>query len=126
MHNQFVVYLLQYCPQKISVCFGCRNTLKPGGFIGNSPMDLVIVSHMARSWVQDNQVFSKHANVYFHYQQQCVQKKLIFKPTCFASFLIRSCHLGKRTQTLYNQTLASIELYYMGNRFSFCYKLHNN
>ena len=38
-------------------------------------MDLVIVSHMARSWVQDNQVSSKHANVYFHCQQQCVQKK---------------------------------------------------
>ena len=51
MHNQCIVYLLQYCPH------------------------LVIVLHMTRSWVQDNQVFSKHANVYFHCQQQCVQKK---------------------------------------------------
>lgn len=78
MHNQFIVYLLQYCPQKTPVCFGCGNTLKPGGFIGNPPMDLVIVSCMARSWVQDNQVFSKHANVYFHCQPQCVQKNQLF------------------------------------------------
>ena len=75
MPNQFIVYLLKYCPQKTSVCFGCGNTLKPGGSIGNPPMDLVIVSHMARSWVQENQVFSKPSNVYFHCLQQCVQKR---------------------------------------------------
>ena len=73
--NQFMVYLLQYCPQRTSVCFGCGNTLKPGGNIGNPPMDLAIVSHMVRSWVQDNQVFSKPANVYFHCLPGCVQKK---------------------------------------------------
>ena len=91
-------------------------------------MDLVIVSHMARSWVQNNQVFSKHANVYFHYQQQCVQKKTqpyfqanvhCFIPDEIMPFLRREHKLY-----LYNKTLASFKLYYMGNRFSkFGFKL---
>ena len=111
MHNQFIVYLLQHCPQKISVCFGCGNTLKPGGFIGNPPMDLVIVSHMARSWVQDNQVFSEHANVDFHYQQQCVQKKQSYFQAnlhCFIPDEISFRFGEENTNYLYNKLNLSI------------------
>ena len=84
--------------------------LKPGGFIGNPPMDLVIVLHMARSWVQDNQVFSKHANVYFHYQQQYVFRKKppYFQANLLASFLMRSCRFGEENTDFIQPNLGII------------------
>ena len=34
--DTFVLYLLGMCPQRTSLCFGCNNSLKLGGSIGNS------------------------------------------------------------------------------------------
>ena len=71
----FLIYLLRYCPQQTSVCFGCRASLKPGGAIANSPADLLIVSNMEREWMKDGQVYRKSSNVYFHCIRDCVLQK---------------------------------------------------
>ena len=73
--DTFVVYLLGMCPQRTSSCFGCNNSLKPGGSIGNPPADLVIVSNMIRTWTQQGQLKSRQGNVYFHCVPMCVQQK---------------------------------------------------
>ena len=49
--NQIFVYLLRFCPQQTSVCFGCGNSLKANGIISPPPLDLVLVSNMMREWV---------------------------------------------------------------------------
>lgn len=73
--DTFMIYLLGMCSPLTSLCFGCRNTLKPGGFIGIPPADLVIVSMMVRSWPHEGQLHSGLRNVYFHCVPTCVQKK---------------------------------------------------
>ena len=78
----FVIYLLCYCPNQTSICFGCRRTLKPGGVIGNPSPDLVIVSNMVRQWPQGGLVYSKLGNVYFHCLSACVQQQQpYFRPS---------------------------------------------
>ena len=73
--DTFVVYLLGMCPQRTSSWFGCNNSLKPGGSIGNPPADLVIVSNMIRTWTQQGQLKSRQGNVYLHCVPMCVQQK---------------------------------------------------
>ena len=79
--DMFIIYLLNLCTQQSSVCFGCRNTLKPDGFIGRPPSDLVIVSKMVRTWTHEGRPQSRPANVYFHCVPTCVrQKQPYFQP----------------------------------------------
>ena len=73
--NQIFVYLLRFCPQQTSVCFGCGNSLKANRIISPPPLDLVLVSNMMRDWVFGGQLFSKVCNVYFHCHIQCVRRK---------------------------------------------------
>ena len=73
--GQFIVYLLKYCPQQTSICFGCSNALKQNGAVLQSPGDLVIVSKMARVWAHEGVRYSKPGNVYFHCNRACVQLK---------------------------------------------------
>ena len=71
--DMFLIYLLGMCPKQTSICFGCRNSLKPGGVIGTPPADLVIVSKMVRTWTHEGQQQSRHANVYVHCVPTCVR-----------------------------------------------------
>ena len=44
----FTISLLQFCHQSVRVCFGCSQSLNPGGDIPNPPHDLTITSKMQR------------------------------------------------------------------------------
>ena len=83
--DTFVLNLLGLCPPQTSSCFGCRNTLKPGGHIANPPSDLVILSNMKRQWRQEGQILCKSGNVHFHCIPTCVQlRQPYFQPLqCF-------------------------------------------
>ena len=106
--DMFLIYLLGMCPKQTSICFGCRNSLKPGGVIGTPPADLVIVSKMVRTWTHEGQQQSQHANVYFHCVPTCVrQKQPYFQPchTFIASqivALLRDEHWQYLNQTFGN------------------------
>ena len=106
--DMFLIYLLGMCPKQTSICFGCRNSLKPGGVIGTPPADLVIVSKMVRTWTHEGQQQSRHANVYFHCVPTCVrQKQPYFQPchTFIASqivALLRDEHWQYLNQTFGN------------------------
>lgn len=73
--GQFLIYLLQFCPSKTSMCFGCGNPLKEGASVRRAPDDLVIVSKMSREFAYQGAARSKLANVYFHCRRECVRRK---------------------------------------------------
>ena len=83
--DTFVVYLLGMWPQRTSSCFGCNNSLKPGGSIGIPPADLVIVSNMIRTWTKKGQHKNRQGNFYFHCVLICIQQKQPYFQTghCF-------------------------------------------
>ena len=82
----FIVHLLEHCPKQVRVCFGCGKTLKPNGEIAQPPYNLVIVSNAMRSYTDKNGVQrEKQGNVYFHLNQQCLQRH----ERCFISSLVQ-------------------------------------
>jgi len=57
------------------VCYGCGQTLKPGGKIGDIPYDLVIVSNAMRRYKDQNgEIRERSGNVYFHVHQGCLKR----------------------------------------------------
>ena len=64
--GQFWLYMLQFCPKQVNICFGCSESLKINGHICKPPHDLVIVS---------NEQMERQGNVYFHLNENCVRKK---------------------------------------------------
>ena len=73
--GHFWLYLLQFCPAQVSVCFGCSQSLKINGKICQPPHDLVIVSNMVRVYPHNGEQMSRRSNVYFHFNMDCVKKK---------------------------------------------------
>ena len=73
----FAINLLQLCHPSVHVCFGCSQSLKPGGDIPNPPHDLTITSKMERSYFDSitGELKSKRGNVYFHLNPNCVKRK---------------------------------------------------
>ena len=72
----FSIGLLRLCPHLVQSCFGCCQTLKPGGNIAEPPYDLVIISQMNRCFRTPNGEFmSRKGNVYFHVNLNCVKMK---------------------------------------------------
>ena len=62
-----MLYFLEHCPPQVKTCFGCDQTLKPGGQIGEPPYDLVIVSNAKRSYYdRAGQLQERPGNVYYH------------------------------------------------------------
>ena len=54
--GQFMLYILQFCPDQTSICFKCGNPLKYNRVISEAPNDLVIVSKVARGWMSQGKV----------------------------------------------------------------------
>ena len=74
--NTFILYTLHFDHQLTWVCFGCGNSLKPSGVIGNPPGDLVIVSIMQRQYFH-----TRSGNLYFHCCTRCVRSRQpVFDP----------------------------------------------
>ncbi len=71
----FTANFLQLCPPLVRSCYGCSQTLKPGGTIANPPHDLVIISQMKRSYRDPStlEMRSREGNVYFHVHESCIQ-----------------------------------------------------
>ena len=72
----YTLHLLHFCHEKTSVCFGCRDELKPTlGEFPKSHKDLVIISQTRQSYKKDGQVHlqPKPSNVYFHANESCVK-----------------------------------------------------
>ena len=42
LFGTYMLYFLKHCPPQVRTCFGCGQTLKPGGQIREPPYDLVI------------------------------------------------------------------------------------
>ena len=88
--GQFIVYPLKFCPPQVSICYGCSNTLKPGGQIPLPPHDLVVASNMMRSFQHGGQMRSKQSNVYFHCSGACIRAKQPYFSHCSMPWFIRS------------------------------------
>ena len=73
--GQFWLYLLQFCPRQVSICFGCSHSLRVNGIICEPPHDLVIVSNMMRGYMHNGEHMTRRGNVYFHFNLDCVKRK---------------------------------------------------
>ena len=76
IYGSYLLYLLQYCPPQVKTCYGCSQQLKPGGFIRNSPYDLVIVSNTLRGYYDNEGTLKQRpGNVYYHVNTGCIRSK---------------------------------------------------
>ena len=75
-----MLYLLQFRPPQVRICFGCGQSLKPGGQIGRPPCDLVVVSHSNRLYPdkQTGTFKDRPGNVYFHANTGCLKRQLAY------------------------------------------------
>lgn len=76
----FALASLKYLHPKVSVCYGCRQSLKNNEQIPSSPKDLVIVSRLRREYYKDDQKKQSPdlTNVYYHLNPNCVAEKHAF------------------------------------------------
>ena len=76
-YGGFRITFLQLCSPLVRLCYGCSQTLKPGGMIATPPNDLVIMTRMNRQY-RDNttgEMRSKEGNLYFHLNVHCIRRK---------------------------------------------------
>ena len=76
-YGGFRITFLQLCSPVVRLCYGCSQTLKPGGMIATPPNDVVIMTRMNRRY-RDNttgEIRSKEGNVYFHLNIHCIRRK---------------------------------------------------
>ena len=76
----FCVRSLKFLDGKVSVCYGCRQTLKHQGQILPDPENLVIISVARISYRKDGVLCmsSELTNVYYHLNPNCVVQKNAF------------------------------------------------
>lgn len=70
----YVVALLRFTDPRVSKCYGCRGTLKPGSAIPYSPNDMVVVSKLFRRYFKDGREHTSPdlSMVYFHANMSCI------------------------------------------------------
>ena len=76
-YGGFRITFLLLCSPLVRLCYGCSQTLKPGGMIATPPNDFVIMTRMNRQY-RDNttgEIRSKEGNVYFHLNVHCIRRK---------------------------------------------------
>ena len=79
-YGGFRITFLQLCSPLVRFCYGCSQTLKPGGMIDTPPPPpnhLVIMTRMNRQ-CRDNttgEMRSMEGNVYFHLHIHCIRRK---------------------------------------------------
>ncbi len=85
--DPFFVSLLECCPPLVRNCFGCAQSLKPGGNISQPPYNLVVVTKMNRSFIspQNGEIMSRKGNVYFHVHTSCIR----MKQPCFVPSMVQ-------------------------------------
>ena len=75
LFGTYMLYFLKYCLPQVKTCFGCDQTLKPGGQIGKLPYDLVNVSNAKRFYYdRAGQLKERPGNVYYHVNAGCMKK----------------------------------------------------
>jgi hypothetical protein len=85
--EQFILSLLQFCSPLVRNCFGCSQSLKPGGNISQPPFNLVVVTQMNRPFPspQNGEIMFRKGNVYFHVQLSCIR----MKQPCFTPDMVQ-------------------------------------
>ena len=70
----YVVALLMHTDPRVSTCYGCRNTLKPGSMIPPCPNDMVVASRLYRKYFKDGRehISPSMSMVYFHASIPCI------------------------------------------------------
>ena len=60
--------------RRVSICYGCRATLKPGSLIPPSPNDLIVASRQYRKYFKDGKQHTSPAlsMVYYHANIACI------------------------------------------------------
>ncbi len=97
----FTISLLQFCHPSVRVCFGCSQSLKPGGDIPNPPHDLTITSKMERSFCDPvtGEARSRLRNVYFHLNLDCFKRKQPYFMAQYQEMLLST--LGQSIYTFF-------------------------
>ena len=76
----FAIASMKFLDSKLSVCYGCGQTLKPEKKIPEEPGDLVIVGITRRKYWKDGveMTSSQMSNVYYHLNPNCAAKQNTF------------------------------------------------
>ena len=77
-----------WIPARVSRCYGCGQSLKPGGLVPQAPDDLVVTTRPHRKYFKDGrQHFSSDvSSVYYHVNLYCVN-------TAFPRFQSNLCQV---------------------------------
>ena len=70
----FAFGILSFLDSKVSRCYGCGQTLKPGGLISLAPDDLVLTTRLQRKYYKDGRqhISPDISSVYCHVNPYCV------------------------------------------------------
>ena len=76
----FVISSLRILDPKVSVCYGCKEALKPGGQSPGAPDELVVVTRIRRKYFKDGilQQSPDLTNVYHPLNPNCVHEQHSF------------------------------------------------
>ena len=66
---------LTFLDKKLCRCYGCGESLKPGGLPPHPPDDLVVTTRLHRKYYRESklQTSPRISSVYFHLKQDCVR-----------------------------------------------------
>ena len=78
--GSFAIASMKFLDSKVSVCYGCGETLKPERKIPEEPGDLVILGITRRNIgkMGVEMTFSQKSNVYYHLNPNCGAKQNTF------------------------------------------------
>ncbi|KAL9974524.1 hypothetical protein ACROYT_G011569 [Oculina patagonica] len=84
----FAFALLSFLDSKVSRCYGCGQSLKPGGLVPQAPNDLVVTTRLHRKYFKDggHHVSPDVSSIYCHVNLYCVT-------TAFPGFQPNLCQL---------------------------------
>ena len=84
----FMFGRLTFLDKKVSRCYGCGESLKPGGLTPHPPDDLVVTTRLHRQYYHEGklQTSPRISSMYFHLNQDCV------RASC-PSFALTSCQV---------------------------------
>lgn len=73
--GSYELYLLKYCNEKVTKCYGCKRNMKDNNnCIPSPPNDMTIVSKTRRTFYKNgiSHTEKQPGNVYFHASAACV------------------------------------------------------
>ena len=96
----------------MSVCYGCSNSLEPGGQIPLHPHDIVIVANMMLSFQQGRQFKGKQSNGYLFCSPACIRAKQPVFTFCSIPWYYHTI-LTEQQLELFRNTLVNMTVPYV-------------